>query len=67
MTPGLWLPFSWAFLLSTLDVFPLNGLGCWKRGRGRELGVVGGCGSDTKTPTENKPFAFWEIKSLQER
>lgn len=41
MTPGLWLPFSWALLLSTLDVFPLNGLGCWKRGGGRELGVGG--------------------------
>lgn len=66
MMPGLWPPFSWAFLLSTLDIFPLDGLGCWKRqGQGIWQGV--GCGSDTKTPTEDKPSVFWEIKSLQER
>lgn len=68
MTPGLWLPFSWAFLISTLDVFPLDGLGCWKRGRGRELRAGGvRCTSDTKTLTEDKPSVFWKIKSLQER
>lgn len=56
MTPGLWLPFSWAFLISTLDVFPLDGLGCWNRGRGRELRAGGGgCTSDKKhSPKTNR-------------